>query len=505
MKKENPILKIISVVLLFCMILGMTPTSTVYAASLYEHCPIQAYPLVNKAITYDLITGQKCGYAAKNDLCKILRIFDDDEIVIEYPLDSGGTKIARVKIKDFFLDSDLDSRSLVNIGKNLIVYKDKECTKTFGELYCEDNALIVEVDHVENVTQVLYQITGTNSWKMGFVRGVYDPDSGFEKVDIKEGYYMIFSSTNPSFGIDVYRAYTDNGANLQLYRRQNSANQVFVILKYNDGYVIFCYHADGKVWDVDMSNGNVLQWYFHGGENQIWDAFRTPSGEIVFKNRGNGKYLDVANNVMADEVNIGTHFFNNSSAEKFILQPVIINGVSYKDKMQLEDNSSNNTVTQKAQEVVDCALSYLGVSDYYGNNDVIFNTWYWKQQIRSSGYAWCQAYVSFVANECGVLNTAIPRTARCADAVQWYKERGLFEYSGGTYEPKPGDLVFYGSEGKEHVGIIVDYCKNGYLQVVEGNVKDDATGHYKVTLFTKNSRRTLDSDYVYGYGKVDYR
>ena len=84
----------------------------------------------------------------------------------------------------------------------------------------------------------------------------------------------------------------------------------------------------------------------------------------------------------------------------------------------------------------------------------------------------------------------------------------MFEYSryhGGTYEPKPGDLVFYGSQGQEHVGIIVDFCKNGYLQVVEGNVEDYATGHYKVTLFTKNSRRTLDSSYVYGYGVVNYR
>ena len=463
MKKENHMLKITSVVLLFCMIFAMTHTSTVYAASLYEHCPIQAYPLVDKAITYDLITGQKCGYAAKTDLCKILRIFDEDELVLEYPLDSGGTKTARVKIKDFFLDSDLDSRSLVNIGKNLTVYKDKACTKTFGKIYIADNILIINVDHANNVTQVLYQITGTSSWKMGFVRGVYDPDSGFEKVDIEEGYYMIFSSTNPSFGIDVYRAYTDNGANLQLYRRQNSANQVFVILKYNDGYVIFCYHADSKVWDVDLSNGNVLQWYFHGGENQIWDAFRTPSGEIVFKNRGNSKYLDVSNNVMADEVNIGTHFFNNSSAEKFILQPVTINGAPYNGEIQLNDNSSNKESTNNSSaQAVSNRLNAL-INTYKGTQ---WNGYYMGTQ--------CKGFANLIFQK--LFNVYIGAYDEGTKSYIPYPDKGVTEVGRLTtstmsldackellLKAQPGDYIQVRRRGKTygHSMIVVDTSASG--------------------------------------------
>ena len=155
------------------------------------------------------------------------------------------------------------------------------------------------------------------------------------------------------------------------------------------------------------------------------------------------------------------------------------------------------------QQIVDYELSQIGVSDYKGNNNVIYNTWYWGKEINGSGYAWCQAFQSYAADQVGVLNTSIPKTASCSMAVNWYKERGEFHLRTDDYIPKAGDLVFYGKNGSSHVGLIIESPIDGYLQVVEGNVCD-SNGNYSVQKFTQNSKRRVDSSYVYGYASPSY-
>ncbi len=44
--------------------------------------------------------------------------------------------------------------------------------------------------------------------------------------------------------------------------------------------------------------------------------------------------------------------------------------------------------------------------------------------MNGSGYAWCMAFQAYSANQFGMLNTAIPKTASCTQAVNWYKNRG---------------------------------------------------------------------------------
>lgn len=45
----------------------------------------------------------------------------------------------------------------------------------------------------------------------------------------------------------------------------------------------------------------------------------------------------------------------------------------------------------------------------------------------------------YCANQVGVLGSAVPKTASCAVAVNWYKNKGRFQYGkryGGSYTPK---------------------------------------------------------------------
>lgn len=154
--------------------------------------------------------------------------------------------------------------------------------------------------------------------------------------------------------------------------------------------------------------------------------------------------------------------------------------------------------------MVNKALGEIGKSEN-GNNNIIYNTWYYGRTINGSGYAWCQAFISWCANQSGISTNVIPKTASVATTLNFFKRQGKFYYSkyhGGNYTPKACDLVFYGSNGTCHIGIITGSPINGYLQVVEGNVY--MNGKWKVVKFTSNNNRRLSSSYVYGYASPNY-
>ena len=83
---------------------------------------------------------------------------------------------------------------------------------------------------------------------------------------------------------------------------------------------------------------------------------------------------------------------------------------------------------------------------------------YWSWYGFESRVDWCACFVSWCANECGYLDTGvIPRFASCSIGLQWFRERGLWRDR--SYEPRPGDLIFfvgtYDTPGVSHVGIYV--------------------------------------------------
>ena len=100
----------------------------------------------------------------------------------------------------------------------------------------------------------------------------------------------------------------------------------------------------------------------------------------------------------------------------------------------------------------------------------------WPKTMRSPNadsymYAWCAAFVSWVAWENGIVGTKVPKYIATAVGWKWFNERGRFHKAAG-YTPKPGDIVFYGPNKNPHTGIVWRAGKNGAFTSIEGNTNN---------------------------------
>lgn len=491
---------ILAILLVLTMVLqgGVTIAQ---AASTTSKVPITCYTIsTGRVNTYKYSKGKYSytGYIdGYTDQCVIQEIKEDGYCKVRYPVGKNKYRTAYTPSSNFFVNTDF-STNTATIGANKKVYRRSNLSQKLGTVYADDEVIVIGTSG--NKTQIIYPIQG--GYKMGWISGKYSADTE-QVADISDGYYQIKSAINSDYVLDVYGGYQDDGANVQIYKNQLSINQGFILKKQSDGYYTIAAIHSGKLLDVEKGasyNGvNVLQWTLNGGDNQKWKIVKTSDGYYSFVSKCNGLYLDVNGGTASNEVNVQCYTGNSTLAQKFILESVTVDGEAY--------SSDNNTSEDKIQALIDYEISQIGVGDVGGNNNVVYNTWYYGKTIKGSGYAWCQAFQSYCANQVGVLDTAIPKTNNCASAVSWYKKNGQFQlaaYYGGNYTPKAGDLVFYGKNGSSHVGLIIASPVNGYLQVVEGNVYDSSTGNYTVQKFTKNSKRTVSSSYVYGYGTPNY-
>ena len=114
---------------------------------------------------------------------------------------------------------------------------------------------------------------------------------------------------------------------------------------------------------------------------------------------------------------------------------------------------------------------------------------YWSWYGFSSRVEWCAIFVSWCADQCGLLDSgAIPRFSGVGTGVNWFQSRGQWLPSSAT--PEPGMLIFfkwYGSDSliADHVGI-VERVENGRVYTIEGNSND---------MVRRNS-------YPIGYGEI---
>ena len=98
---------------------------------------------------------------------------------------------------------------------------------------------------------------------------------------------------------------------------------------------------------------------------------------------------------------------------------------------------------------------------------------YWRWYGFESRVDWCAIFVSWCADQAGMLETdSIPKYAVCDDGIRWFIRNG--KWYNRRIEPKAGMIIFFDWDDdgvSEHTGI-VEKCEDGLIYTIEGNSHD---------------------------------
>lgn len=128
----------------------------------------------------------------------------------------------------------------------------------------------------------------------------------------------------------------------------------------------------------------------------------------------------------------------------------------------------------QAESLVSMAKSQLGIKERSsGSDDISYNDWYYGRRVNNNGvsakYAWCAVFVSWCANQAGIPTSIIPKTANTTDMKnRLINSGGTSHLKGSGYTPKCGDIIFFGSNASQHVGI-VEYSLQNTVYYIDGN------------------------------------
>lgn len=139
---------------------------------------------------------------------------------------------------------------------------------------------------------------------------------------------------------------------------------------------------------------------------------------------------------------------------------------------------------------LDVALSQVGYKET-GNNKTKYGAWYGM-----NGQPWCAMFVSWCANEVGVLNKLIPKYASSSAGYRWFKKNTYI-----TMKPKAGDIGFLknsdpsksGTYPAEHTFIVYE-VKGNIITTIEGNIDNSV----------KKLTRHLTDKNILGFGVVEW-
>lgn len=142
------------------------------------------------------------------------------------------------------------------------------------------------------------------------------------------------------------------------------------------------------------------------------------------------------------------------------------NGLVITNTGNTSSSTSKVSGTDTSLDIVDIAIKQIGANEADGSHMKFIN-WYGGF---GRGTPWCAIFVSWCANQAGVLNSIIPKFASCASGRAWFESKGLFKYK-GSYIPKRGDIIFFLSNGASHTGV-VEKSSGGKVYTIEGNTSD---------------------------------
>lgn len=195
---------------------------------------------------------------------------------------------------------------------------------------------------------------------------------------LADGTYNIQSLVNPNYVLDIYGGYTTNGANVQLYRSNDTEAQLFKVTHDSQGYVTFTNVKSGKVLDVyggtKKNNQNIWQFSSNGSRAQKWIVKPDGNGYVIISALDSNYVLDLSTGKAVNSSNIQLYTYCGSNAQRWKFSKL----VSKTDKLN-SLAQSNKDVLADGTYVISTALSSNYVLDVYG------------------GYTWNKANVQLFA------------------------------------------------------------------------------------------------------------
>ena len=195
---------------------------------------------------------------------------------------------------------------------------------------------------------------------------------------LADGTYNIQSLVNPNYVLDIYGGYTTNGANVQLYRSNDTEEQLFKVTHDSQGYVTFTNVKSGKVLDVyggtKKNNQNIWQFSSNGSRAQKWIVKPDGNGYVIISALDSNYVLDLSTGKAVNSSNIQLYTYCGSNAQRWKFSKL----VSKTDKLNSLAQSNKNVLADGTY-VISTALSSNYVLDVYG------------------GYTWNKANVQLFA------------------------------------------------------------------------------------------------------------
>lgn len=195
---------------------------------------------------------------------------------------------------------------------------------------------------------------------------------------LADGTYNIQSLLNPNYVLDIYGGYTTNGANVQLYRSNDTEAQLFKVTHDSQGYVTFTNVKSGKVLDVyggtKKNNQNIWQFSSNGSRAQKWIVKPDGNGYVIISALDSNYVLDLSTGKAVNSSNIQLYTYCGSNAQRWKFSKLVSKTDKLNSLAQL-----NKNVLADGTYVISTAFSSNYVLDVYG------------------GYTWNKANVQLFA------------------------------------------------------------------------------------------------------------
>lgn len=147
------------------------------------------------------------------------------------------------------------------------------------------------------------------------------------------------------------------------------------------------------------------------------------------------------------------------------------------------------------EDFLKVAISQIGYTEGK-NNKTKYGAWYGLDN-----NPWCAMFISWCANECGILNTKIVKYASCTTGFNWFKRKGLI-----SSNPSVGAIGFVmtSSTHAEHT-FIVEKVSGNYVYTIEGNLNNKVMRNKrKIGTTLKFANIKYDEYFVVGDYKLLY-